>query len=133
MTELEYTNFFKNELFPEVKTLITDELLLKNNWHKYSYDEDYYFDNGDLGRINYSKLFNSYTLKINYNDPRITVKYLEDIKANVYAYVNSLDGEKYGYDPITKGYKYLPLDSDEERYDYRYNKYLKMIKTIQKV
>ena len=29
MTELEYTNFFKNELFPEVKTLITDELLLK--------------------------------------------------------------------------------------------------------
>ena len=133
MTELEYTNFFKNELFPEVKTLITDELLLKNNWHKYPYDEDYYFDNGDLGRINYSKLFNSYTLQINYNDPRITVKYLEDIKVNVYAYVNSLDGEKYGYDPITKGYKYLALDNDEERYDYRYNKYLKMIKTIQKV
>ena len=88
MTELEYTNFFKNELFPEVKTLITDELLLKNNWHKYTYDKDYYFDNGDLGRIYYSELFNSYTLKINYNDPRITVKYLEDIKANVYAYVN---------------------------------------------
>lgn len=83
--------------------------------------------------MNYSKLFNSYTLKINYNDPRITVKYLEDIKANVYVYINSLDGEKYGYDPITKGYKYLALDSDEERYDYRYNKYLKMIKTIQKV
>ena len=133
MTELEYTNFFKNELFPEVKTLITDELLLKNNWHKYTYDKDYYFDNGDLGRIYYSELFNSYTLKINYNDSRITVKYLEDIKANVYAYVNSLYGEKYGYDPITKGYKYLALDSDEERYNYRYNKYLKMIKTIQKV
>ena len=29
MTELEYTNFFKNELFLEVKTLIADELLLK--------------------------------------------------------------------------------------------------------
>lgn len=29
MTELEYTNFFKNELFPEVKTLIADELLKK--------------------------------------------------------------------------------------------------------
>ena len=42
-------------------------------------------------------------------------------------------GEKYEYDPIAKGYKYLALDSDEERYDYRYNKYLKMIKTIQKV
>ena len=133
MTELEYTNFFKNESSAEVKTSITDELLLKNNWHKYPYDEDYYFDNGDLGRINYSKIFNSYTLQINYNDPRITVKYLEDIKVNVYAYVNSLDGEKYGYDPITKGYKYLALDNDEERYDYRYNKYLKMIKTIQKV
>ena len=133
MTELEYNDFFKNELFPKVKTLITDELLLKNGWHKYPYYEDYYFDNGALGRINYSKLFNSYTLKINYNDPRITVKYLEDIKANVYAYINSMSGEKYGYDPIAGGYKYLPLDSDEERYDYRYNKYLKMIKTIEKV
>lgn len=133
MTELEYNNFFKNELFPKVKTLITDELLLKNDWHKYPYYEDYYFDNGYLGRINYSKLFNSYSLKINYNDPGRTVKYLEDIKANVYVYVNSMKGEKYGYDPIAKGYKYLPLDNDEERYDYRYNKYLEMIKTIEKV
>jgi len=133
MTESEYNNFFKNELFPKVKTLITDELLLKNGWHKYPYYEDYYFDNGALGRISYNKTFNSYNLKINYNDPRITVKYLEDIKANVYAYVNSQDGEKYGYDPIAKGYKYLALDSDEERYEYRYKKYLKMIKTIKKV
>lgn len=30
MTELEYTNFFKNELFPEVKTLIADELIIVN-------------------------------------------------------------------------------------------------------
>lgn len=133
MTELEYNNFFKNELFPEVKTLITDELLLKNNWQKYPHYEDYYFDNGALGRISYSKLFDSYTLKINYNDSGRTVKYLEDIKVNVYAYVNSMSGEKYGYDPIAKGYKYLPLDNDEERYDYRYNKYLNMIKTIEKV
>jgi len=133
MTESDYNNFFKNELFPKVKTLITDELLLKNNWHKYPYYEDYYFDNGYLGRISYSKLFNHYTLKINYNDPGRIVKYFEDIKANVYAYVNSLEGEKYGYDQIAKGYKYLPLDNDEERYDYRYNKYLEMIKTIEKV
>ena len=133
MTESDYNKFFKKELFPKVKTLITDELLLKNGWHKYSYYKDYYFDNGDLGRINYSKSFDSYSLEINYNNPGITVKYLEDIKANVYAYVNSMDGEKYGYDPVAKGYKYLPLDNDEERYDYRYNKYLEMIKTIEKV
>ena len=86
MTELEYTNFFQEWIISRSKNI-------NNRW------------------INYSKLFNSYTLKINYNDSRITVKYLEDIKANVYAYVNSLYGEKYGYDPITKGYKYLAKSS----------------------
>ena len=30
MTELEYTNFFIFLLFPEVKTLITDELIIVN-------------------------------------------------------------------------------------------------------
>ena len=136
--EINYKEFYRKELFPKKEIEITDEFLVKHDWHKYGdicnrKTKWYYFDNGILGRINVdaTEEKHKYTLHINYEsqDSR-QVSTVSDIKAAIYSYVCGQQGCKYGYDPKAKGYKYLKLDTDEEKNEWRYKKYKELVKAI---
>ena len=135
---MDYKEFFKNELFPEVEVEITDEFLENHGFVKYGInyldpekDKHYYYENGIIGRIYVNRCIEPtiYTLQLNHNDHNhIHISKLSDIKAAVYASICGLPGSKYGFDGV--GYRWIPTDTKEEEEEYRYNKYCELIKGL---
>ena len=136
ITDMDYKEFYKKELFPKRDIKITDKYLEKRGWHKTKPIGEknptwYYFDDGVLGRIHVSVYNNKphYRLQINHNigDSRY-INTVADIKAAVYSYVCGIQAVKYGKEG--NGYKWIDVDTKEEEDEYRYNLYCKLIQKI---
>lgn len=137
---MDYKEFYKRELFPDIETPITDKLLKKNKWDKYVYihaftkeDSEYYYFDGDIGRIYAEKYDGKTSYKISIHsineDKTIPIKNISDIKAVIYAYLCGRTGTKYGQSS-DGGYCYLNLETDEENEKWRYDEYCKMTSQI---
>lgn len=137
---MDYKEFYKSELFPDIETPITDKLLKKNKWDKYVYihaftkeDNEYYYFDGDMMRIWAEKYDGKISYKISVGcydmNGSIPVKNISDIKAIIYAYLCGRTGTKYGQNS-DGGYCYLNLETDEENEKWRYDEYCKMTSQI---
>ena len=130
---MDYEAFYKEELFPKEKVEITDDYLKKHGWHSYDYSFDkkhrwYSFDNGRIGRIKVVNYGNRkyYTLHIKYEDQdRRSIRFVSDIKANVYSYLCG----SYGIESKKDG-TYGDIEEDEKRNKWMYKEYKEMTKGL---
>lgn len=127
---INYKEFYKSELFPDKDIEITDEYLIQHGWIRYDSDigpKWYYFD-GPIGRIKVSTCSEKieYDLFIDHcREYKSTVYTLSDIKIAIYSYVCGMQAFKYGFGDV--GYTWLPVYTEKEKNEFRYNKYCEMI------
>jgi len=124
-----YKEFFINELFPEKRIPISDEWLKQYEDKKVDFNESsdgnfksYYYRIGELTRLWVMKFSSgdvSYSLEINTEHSR-HVKYVDEIKLQVYAYVRTSYPTK-----LTETGQWGPIKDEDEIEKFMYNNYLK--------
>lgn len=130
---MNYGEFYKEELFPKEKIEVTDEYLASHGWVCYDYDSDvkhrwYTFSNVRIGRI---KVWNDghrkyYTLNLRYKDQdRKCIRFVSDIKAVIYSDLCGCWGTE-----IKDDGRYGDIEEDDRREEWMYNTYKEMTQEL---